>query len=308
MVDVLGGKAGYMSMNGTLCNRGVTNMGKGIFGSIMDAAALAAAGYNTVTAIRMADMQYDIAKDYLDIAKWWRNHYNDTYKPLEDIELAEAWALEKEKPLYDTVIGRHRNYVRLQYRGIADKAIQCTSVYCTGLRAALLKDVANAEAVTLAALSNMGYRNERAYVEARNAVRWERRREVLNRGRGMVAGNINYSNMAYGIFGDLGSQTQAGAAGAIRYLGHSWNRNEPQYPMTYVSGGRGTTMGVTGDERAGAISPRLGRDARVPGRTRISSPASGISTGDAWEQSTSGYMRNVNTGELRLATEIEMER
>lgn len=303
----LSDQAGYFSRNGTGCAKGVTNTGKSLFGSIMDVAAVAVAGYNTAMAIQIADLQYEIAKDYLDIAKWWRRFYNDVYRPLEDIELAEAWALEPEEPMYDITIGRHKNYARLQYRGIADKTIQCTSPYCTGLRGALLKDVMTAEATTLAALSNMGYRSERAYVEARNAVRWERRREVLNRGRNMIAGNINFSNMAYGIFGNLGSQAQAGAAGAMRYLGYSWNKNETQYPMTYVSGGQGATMGVTqGADAPGSVMARTGKTARQPGR--VSQPASVQSTvqQDVWERSTSGYMRNTQTGELRKATQDEM--
>lgn len=299
--------AGYRSSSGNACARGVTNTGKSTFGYIMDAAAGLAALTNTAIAIQIADMQYDIAKDYLDIAKWWRQYYNDVYKPLEDIELAEAWALEKEEPMYDITIGRHRNYARLQYRGVAEKAIQCTSPYCTGLRAALLKDYANAEATTLAALSNMGHRSERSYVEARNAVRWERRREVLNRGRNMIAGNINFSNMSYGIFGSLGAQAQAGAAGAIRYLGYSWNRNEPQYPMTYVSGGQGGTMGTTGTaDSPGFLGARTGRNARTPGSPRVSQPAAQQAQQGTWERSTSGTMRNTQTGELRRATPDEM--
>ena len=82
----------------------------------------------------------------------------------------------------------------------------------------------------MAALSNLGYRNERAYVEARNDVRWERRMETLNRGRDMIAQNIQFSKLAFGIFGDLGKQAGLGAAGAVRYLGYSWNKNETQYP------------------------------------------------------------------------------
>ena len=212
------------------CNHGQTNSGKNLVGTIMNAAAVAVATINTLAAIEIADKQYDIAKQYLDIAKWWRNYYNSTYKPWEDKELEEAWALEKEPPLYDITVGRTRTYGRLQFKGLAEKSIQCTSEYCTGLREALLKDVLNSEATTLAALSNMGYRNERAYIEARDDVRWQRRVEVTNRGRDLVANNIQFAKLAFGIFGDLGKQAGLGAAGAVRYLGYSWNKNETQYP------------------------------------------------------------------------------
>lgn len=196
----------------------------------MEAAAIAVALLNTGAATYLATQQYEIAKDYLDIAKWWRNYYNSTYRPWEDKELEEAWALKEIDPIYDTIVGRTRTYGRLQFKGLAEKSIQCTSEYCTGLREALLKDVINSEATAMAALSNLGYRNERAYVEARNDVRWERRMETLNRGRDMIAQNIQFSKLAFGIFGDLGKQAGLGAAGAVRYLGYSWNKNETQYP------------------------------------------------------------------------------
>lgn len=215
---------------GSGCKHGQTNSNKFNIGSIMEAAAIAVALLNTGAATYLAAQQYEIAKDYLDIAKWWRNYYNSTYRPWEDQELEEAWALKEIDPIYDTIVGRTRTYGRLQFKGLAEKSIQCTSEYCTGLREALLKDVINSEATAMAALSNLGYRNERVYVEARNDVRWQRRMEVLNRGRDMIAQNIQFSKLAFGIFGDLGKQAGLGAAGAVRYLGYSWNKNETQYP------------------------------------------------------------------------------
>lgn len=213
-----------------VCNTGDSDTGLSAAALLMEAAVIAVAGYQTAVAIDLADKQYDIAKQYLDIAKWWRNYYNSAYRPVEDQELKEAWALEEEKPQYDVAIGRTRTFGRLQFRGLAEKSIQCTSEYCTGLREALLKDVMTSEATALAALSNLGYRNERAYVEARNDERWERLLATVRRGRNMIAGNIQFSQLSFGIFGDLGKQAAQGAAGAVRYLGYRWNRNETEYP------------------------------------------------------------------------------
>lgn len=216
------------------CNRGITDTGKSTAAYILEAAAIAVAGINTAAAIRMANLQYEIAKQYLDIAQWWRNYYNTTYRPVEDTELQEAWALQKTDPLYDVAVGRARSYIRIALRGRGDKAIRCTSEYCTGLRGAFLKDAANEEATALAAASNLGYRNERAYVVARDNVRWERRAQVLQRGRNMVANNVQYSNLAAGIFGDLGRQAGMAAGGAVRYLAYETNRNDTLYPDTFI--------------------------------------------------------------------------
>lgn len=212
------------------CAHGATDNGRGIVATLMNAAAIAAATTSTAAAIQMADLQWDIAKQYLDISKWWREYYNTVYRPVEDQELAEAWALPFTPPIYDTAMGRAQTFARLQFAGVADKSVQCTSPYCTGLRSALLKDVMNAEAAAVAAAANLGYRNERAYVTARDDVRWKRREQVLNRGRDMTANNVQFSSLAAGIFGDLGKQAGAAAGGALKYLGYQMNRNETQFP------------------------------------------------------------------------------
>lgn len=234
MPDLGGGGVTDYEVGFGACNTGQSDTGKNAIGTIMDAAAVAVAGINTAAAIKMADWQYDIAKQYLDISKWWRNYYNSTYRPWEDVELEEAKALELELPLYDTMVGRSRTYGRLQFKGMAERSAQCTSEYCTGLRGALIKDVMVSEATVLSELSNLGYRNERAYVEARNDVRWKRREETINRGRNLPAGNVQFMQLAYGIFGSLGKQAAMGASGAIGYLGYSWNRNETQFPTLYT--------------------------------------------------------------------------
>ena len=201
------------------CKAGISDSGKNILGAILNLAALGVAGINTAAAIDMATQQYEIADDYYDIAKWWRDYYYNAYAPVENQELWEAQSLPIEEPLYDMAVGRAKTRARLQFKGMATKAMQCTSEYCTGLRQAFLRDMVIAEATAVAASAALGYRNERAYVTARNDVRWKRQFETVQRGRGFVANNVQYANLAFGIFGDLGKQAGAGAAGAIKYLG-----------------------------------------------------------------------------------------
>lgn len=212
------------------CNHGQTDTSKSLIAYVMEAAAIAVAAINTAAAIRMADLQYDLAKQYLDIAKWWNKYYKNTYAPWEDKELQEAKALPEVQPIYDTAVGRARTHVRLQFRGIADQSVQCTSEYCTGLRQALLRDVLVSEAASLASASNLGYNNERAYVDALNETYWRKKYEAVKRGRDMAANNVSFSDMSFGIFGDLGKQAGIGASGALRYLGYTWNREETKYP------------------------------------------------------------------------------
>lgn len=215
------------------CNHGQSNQSKNEVGQIANLAAMAIAAINTGAAIYTADKQYELAKRYSRIAKWWRDYYNSTYAPWENQELEEAKSLVPVDPIYDTAVGRAKTFARIQFNDLAARSIQCTGAHCTGLRGALLKDVLTSEASALSAAANLGYRNERAYVEARNDNDWAKKIAVVNRGRGLLAEHINFGVLSFGIFGDLGAQAAQAAGGAIGYLGYVWNRNETVYPTLY---------------------------------------------------------------------------
>ena len=64
----------------------------------------------------------------------------------------------------------------------------------------------------------------------RNALRWERRRGVLDLGRDIPTSSVAYAELAAGIFGSLGKQSGKAAEGIVSSLGFSRNRNATQYP------------------------------------------------------------------------------
>lgn len=209
---------------------GESDSGKSWAEYILYGAAIAVAGLNTAMAIRIADLQIDLAKLYLKIAKGWRNHYNSTYKPIENEERNEAGSFQKYTPNFDVAIGRSRTYARVQMGDNLERQMRCTSAYCTGARKGIMRDVAITEANALSSAMGMGYRNERAYAEARNDLIWNRKVDVVNRGRGLAANNVKFANLAFGIYGDLGNQARAGVTGALRYIGYENNRNDTVYP------------------------------------------------------------------------------
>lgn len=231
MPDATEGSESSSSSTTSSCTKGESDSGKNALALIWAALALGVAGYTTAAAIDTATQQYNIAKRYLDIAEWWRDFYNTVYAPWENVELEEAEALEEEEPEFDITVGRTRTFSRLKFKGLDYQNIRCTSEYCTGLRAALLKDAALAEATAVAASSNLGYQNELAWIEARNDLRWKKILAVINRGRDMIADNVRFSSLAFGIFGDLTKQAAASAGGAMNFVGYALNRKETQYPV-----------------------------------------------------------------------------
>lgn len=212
------------------CNRGITNTDKSILSKIWAGLTAAIAAYNTGQAIVFADRQYDMAKTYLKISQWWDNYKKGNFDPVEDQEINEALALKEETPQYDVQMGRAQTAGRIRFKNAVNKAVQCTSEYCTGLRGQLLRDTIAQQATAITVLNGLGYRNERSFIEARSDVRWKRMTATAMRGRGMQANALSHSQLAYGIYGDLGSQAGKGAAGAASLAGYLWNRNDTIYP------------------------------------------------------------------------------
>lgn len=220
------------------CNEkhGVADSDRGIFGNILSAAALAAAGYNAYKAYDIAMKEWDMAKKYWRIAENWLDHYRNNYAPVEEQEVAEATDLPITEPKYEIARGRARTSAWIQYKGQLRKALRCTSRYCTGLRGDMLVRIMSAQSEAVALADGLGYRNERAYVEARNDVRWERRLNTVKRGRDIMADVPSLGMASAGIYGSLADQAWQGLQSAGMYLGWENNRNTPRYPETYLSG------------------------------------------------------------------------
>ncbi len=202
------------------------------------AVGLAYAGmsaYENAKAVKRAiDRELEMMRKYKDLAQWWENVYYDTYAPIEDQEAEEAYALEDVQPEYDMARGRARTAAWIPFKGVTERATHCLSRYCTGLRADIVVDLAAAQGVAVAAADGLGYRNERAYVEARNEEIYKRKYNVVLRGRNLVADNVSLAKATQGIYGDIAQQAWAGLSGAAQYLGYFLNRREATYPTTFT--------------------------------------------------------------------------
>lgn len=113
--------------------------------------------------------------------------------------------------------------------------MRCTSRYCTGLRKDMLANILSAQADALSLAEGLGYRNERAYLESRDDVRFSKMLNTAKRGRDIIADNVSLIKTSAGIYGNLYNQAWEGLAGAGQYLGYSANRNTPSYPTEYLS-------------------------------------------------------------------------
>lgn len=209
---------------------GITDSGVVTAANLARLAAVAVAVTNTAAAVEMAEKQEEMAKNYLKIAQEQNQYYYDVYVPCENTELEEACSAALYEQHADVQVGRYKNSVRHDMARQPQKALECLSRYCTGKKAALIKDAVMAEAQALSAAGNMGRRYEEQYADAKDDLRWARRAQALARGRDMMAQAVNFAGFAYGLFGRLGDQAAKGAAGAIGYLGYASARNDTAYP------------------------------------------------------------------------------
>ena len=218
--------------------KGPTDIGHSLYADLLAGAAILAAAYNSAKAVEIALDQWKMAKKYWEIAKWWLDHYKSHFAPVEDQEIEEALNLEHEEPEYETSRGRHRTVAHLRFKGTIRKAMKCTSEYCTGLRRDMLEQLMSAQAEALALADGLGYRNERAYVENREDVRFNKMLNTAKRGRDLFTGNVSMAKTAANAYGEAFEQAWAGLTGAGEYLGYMGNRNPTRYPMEGFSNSR----------------------------------------------------------------------
>lgn len=219
------------------CNpkHGTNDQQYGLFANILADAAILSAAYNSARAVDIATKEWNMAKKYWRIARNWLDHYKDYYAPVEDQEINEALNIPAETPQYNATEGRARTAAMLQFRGQLKKSMRCTSRYCTGLRKDMLANILFAQANALSLAEGLGYRNERAYLESRDDVRFSKMLNTAKRGRDIIADNVSLIKTSAGIYGNLYNQAWEGLAGAGQYLGYSANRNTPAYPTEYLS-------------------------------------------------------------------------
>lgn len=237
--DVIGGAIGSIvpglsdtaGDSGQCAKTGVTDTGLLQVSTIRTALATAVAALNVKTARDMAGLQKEIAEDYAKLAEDARNYYNDTYKPLETGTLKEVSSEAKYvRDNDDATIGQMLLSVRAQFVGSIEAKINCTGRYCTGQRAALINDELLKQANAEATVAGMAFRFEDAKETAKNTLRWERRREVLNLGRDIPTKAVAYAELASGIFGSIGKQSSTAAEGIAWWAGNKNNRRDTEYP------------------------------------------------------------------------------
>lgn len=187
---------------------------------------------STATSLKIAEMEHDLAKDYARLAKDFKQHYFDNYRPIEKELVKEAM---EDKPYNDP---KKLDFdkaamllsAKMRFVGRLENAMSCTGRYCTGQRASLMNDALLEQATTEAMICGLAYRNNEEEKSTREALRWERRSQVLRLGSNLPTEAVSYANLATGVFGSIGQQVTAAAESAAWYITNSLARKDTKYP------------------------------------------------------------------------------
>lgn len=194
--------------------------------------AAALAIYNTWNSLRMAKMQRDLGRNYLELAESYRGYYNERYKPLEDDLTKEALKLPKYKRDKEQLYtGQMMVTARGKRAGQIDRAMSCTGRYCTGQRAAIMTDKLLEQAAVESLVAGFAHRHTDNEEKLWNNLRWEKRSAVLNIGRDIPSQASAYADLAANIFGRVGDQAGRAAEGLVGFIGYDNNRATTQYPQ-----------------------------------------------------------------------------
>lgn len=220
--------------NTAIRDHGRTSAQNDWIGALLAAGVVAVAARNADKSFDIAEQEWKMADKYYKLSKEWLDYYRDNYAPVEDMEIEEALAAEDEKPIYDTARGRARVVAWMAFKNKLDASMRCTSRYCTGLREDMIMQLSASQANAVAMADGLGYRNERAYLETRDDIRFKKQLETAKRGRNLPADSLSFAKSSAGIYGDLYEQAWNGLKDAGYYLGYMSNRERTLYPSTFM--------------------------------------------------------------------------
>lgn len=192
----------------------------GLVAGAIEGACYGLAIWSAKTALEMVQKQMSLAKDYWQLSKNWLDYYQNYYKGTEDQIVDEAKELEPDEPYYEAQRGRHRTLAWIRYTGQPYDQLRLTSKYAFGLREKIVQDTELELAGAVALTDGLGYRNERAYLNARDDVRFKMRLNTAKLGRGMVGEAASLAQATSGIYGILGNTAWDNMSNAFRAGGY----------------------------------------------------------------------------------------
>lgn len=207
--------------------------GEGAYHEFWQAALVAVTLLNTAAQISISKKQYQIAKDYAEIAKDQWRRFRDAYAPLERAMVNEITNTPEPKPDYDGAKSRGNSFTNSAFLTTRSAMTKLAKRYALCVDPSLYDDMLYAEAITADDSVNFNYRDEEYFAHVMSDVRWNRRSSLLNLGRDILATSVSYADAANKMLGDVSGMLNQGAQGAMGMLGYLQEHRNTMYPMQF---------------------------------------------------------------------------
>lgn len=194
-------------------------------------AATAVATLETVTAINIANKQYDIANRYYKMANRKWDRFKNKYMPCERVEINEACNTPAYEKQYDTTSTTYIAEVDRAFGQASNRIDSLFETYCICPDPSLAHDIALMQGMAAVDAGNFAYRYEEHRKDAKDDVRWTRRQQALNRGRNLQSTSTKYAEAAANAYGDIGGKIGQAASGAMQAIGYFSQRRDTIYPQ-----------------------------------------------------------------------------
>lgn len=207
--------------------------GEAAYHEFWQAALLAVTLLNTAAQISISKKQYQIAKDYANIAidQWER--FRDAYAPLERAMVNEITNTPEPVPDYDGARYRGNSFTSSAFSSARRDMGRLAKKYVLCIDPSLYDDMLYAEAITADDSVNFNYRDEEYFANVMSDIRWNRRSSLLNLGRDILSTSVNYADAANRMLGNISDILNQGASGAMGMLGYLQEHRNTMYPMQF---------------------------------------------------------------------------
>ena len=194
---------------------------------------IAVATINTLAQIKIAKKQYQIARDYADIAKDQWERFKDSYAPLERAMVFEACNTPFPVPDYEGARQRSDSNTTIDFGAAQKHLATLANSYALCVDPTLIDELSLVKAKAMDDGTNWGYRDEENLALNLDDRRWNRRSTLLNLGRDIHSISSTYASSASQIMAGLGDLLNQGASGAMSILGYLSENRNTAYPSLF---------------------------------------------------------------------------
>lgn len=196
---------------------------------VLAAISFAVGVWSAYEQMRVFNMRYEIAKGYANLAQEQWDRFSSRYRPLENAMISECLAETEIKPDYPKA---RSGFTQFAEAGAAQAQAECDSLmkqYCLCPDQTQAQSILADRALCLDDSVNFSYRDQEIYSRNRDDFRFNKRSNILNIGRNMLADSSRYAAASGEMLTDAANLTSAATQGAFTFLGYIRNRASTAY-------------------------------------------------------------------------------